>query len=174
MSKYIKTISLSVMSVFIVGCSNATVSTPTIQKQIDTNATDNSNLIIEQIRTLSSFKKNDDLTIERIKKYTKIDHRLDENDISEQMLIDNPDYIKSNTQKALIANKKLDISLTKPAYLEPIFSKVEILPYTAENGLYFEQQSVWLKVVDGEIALKTNRASNGDLSIDQFQNILDR
>jgi hypothetical protein len=55
-----------------------------------------------------------------------------------------------------VHNKESDEIKAKPLYLEPLFAKVEIMAYQTENGLYHEQQSIWLKVKDGEIVLKSN------------------
>lgn len=115
----------------------------------------------------------DESTMAKIKKFTEVNHHTTNEDVQSQMLIDDADYINANKQRALIENKKRDISLTRPTYLEPLFSKVEIFPYSTKDGIYHEQQSVWIKIKDGEIALKTNDESSVNI-VDQFINVLDR
>lgn len=77
-----------------------------------------------------------------------------------KMLQSDPVYASEKPAEALVENKKDDFITEKPMYLEPMFTKVEIMPYQTSNGLYHEQESAWLKVKDGEIVVKSNDYSN--------------
>lgn len=90
--------------------------------------------------------------------------------IKKEMLRSDAVYAYDKQEEALIENKKSDEMVVKPLFLEPKFAKVEIMAYETENGLYHEQQSVWLKVKEGEIVMKSN--TNGSTAVDSFKSIL--
>lgn len=76
--------------------------------------------------------------------------------IEEEMLKNDALYASEKSKKAIIHNKVSDEIRAKPLFLEPLFAKVEIMAYQTENGLYHEQQSIWLQVKEGEIVIKSN------------------
>lgn len=80
--------------------------------------------------------------------------------VETEMLESDPLYASEKIKKAIVQHKADDEIKTKPMYLEPLFAKVEIMAYQTENGLYHEQQSIWLKVKDGEIVIKSNDLNN--------------
>jgi hypothetical protein len=84
----------------------------------------------------------------------------------------NPILANKKKKKALVITKKSDEIIRKPLFLEPLFTKVEIMPYVSKNGLYHEQQSIWLKVKKGEIVIKSN--PNGFTTPDSYKTILDK
>lgn len=89
--------------------------------------------------------------------------------IEAEMLKNDALYASEKPKKAIIQNKASDEIRAKPLFLEPLFAKVEIMAYQTENGLYHEQQSIWLKVKEGEIVIKSNDLGadikNDDLGI---------
>lgn len=91
----------------------------------------------------------------------------------EQMLKEAADYMKKNIGHSLIENKTPDFAFQKPVFKEPIFAKVEIMPYETKDGIWHEQQSVWIKVKSGEIALKSNPFNNNTV-VDQYKSILEK
>lgn len=91
----------------------------------------------------------------------------------EQMLKEDADYMKKNVGHSLIENKTPDFAFQKPVFKEPIFAKVEIMPYETKDGIWHEQQSVWIKVKSGEIALKSNPFNNNTV-VDQYKSILEK
>lgn len=91
----------------------------------------------------------------------------------EQMLKEDADYMRNNIGHSLIENKTSDFSLQRPIFTEPIFAKVEIFPYETKDDIWHEQQSVWIKVKNGEIALKSNPINNNTV-VDQYKSILEK
>jgi len=91
----------------------------------------------------------------------------------EQMLKEDADYMRKNIGHSLIENKTSDFAFQKPVFKEPIFAKVEIMPYETKDGIWHEQQSVWIKVKSGEIALKSNPFGNNTV-VDQYKSILEK
>ena len=47
------------------------------------------------------------------------------------------------------------------------------MPYETKEGIWHEQQSVWIKVKEGQIALKSN-PNNADTVLDQYKSILSK
>ena len=90
-----------------------------------------------------------------------------------QMLKEDADYMKKNVGHSLIENKAPDFISQKPVFTEPIFAKVEFMPYETKDGIWHEQQSVWIKVESGEIALKSNPFDNQTV-VDQYKSILEK
>ncbi len=91
--------------------------------------------------------------------------------IRSEMMTTNPQYAKKHIKQALVENKQSDEIHTKPMFLEPLFAKIEIMPYETKDGIYHEQESVWIKVKKGEIVLKTNT----DIStVDDFKSVLSK
>jgi Type IV conjugative transfer system lipoprotein (TraV). len=80
--------------------------------------------------------------------------------VKAEMLISNPQYAEDHITEAIIENKKNDEFSSKPLFQEPLFAKVEIMPYETVDGIYHEQQSVWIKVKEGEIIIKSNEPYN--------------
>ena len=111
------------------------------------------------------YTKEESALFKRIKRLSnqRTDFPKDQKDykkIKEEMLKGNPVYAEKHKAEAIVASKKSDAIVQKPVYLEPLFAKVEIMPYQTSDGLYHEQQSVWLKVKQGEIVIKTNDYGN--------------
>ena len=69
-----------------------------------------------------------------------------------EMLKEDADYMSKNPGHAIVENKNYDYPSNKPVFVEPIFAKVELMPYETKEGIWHEQQSVWIKVKDGQIA----------------------
>jgi hypothetical protein len=91
----------------------------------------------------------------------------------EEMLKEDADYMSKNLGHAIVENKNYDYPVSRPIYVEPIFAKIEFMPYETKEGIWHEQQSVWVKVKDGQIALKSN--PNGtDTVLDQYKSILSK
>lgn len=103
---------------------------------------------------------NDELSV--FNRLSKLDEKPKEptatkyKEVQKEMLVSDPVYAKDNITSALIENKKNDEFETKPLFIEPLFTKVEIMPYETKGGIYHEQQSVWIKVKEGEIVMKIN------------------
>lgn len=91
----------------------------------------------------------------------------------EQMLKEDADYMEKNVGHAIVENKHYDFPSEKPVFVEPIFAKVEFMPYETKDNIWHEQQSVWIKVKDGQIALKSNPNGN-DTVLDQYKSILSK
>jgi len=53
----------------------------------------------------------------------------------------------------------------KPMFLEPLFARIEFMPYETKDGIYHEQQSVWVKIKKGKIVLKVNSSKS---SVDTY------
>lgn len=91
----------------------------------------------------------------------------------DEMLKEDGDYMTKNPGHALVENKSYDYPSNRPVFVEPIFAKVELMPYETKEGIWHEQQSVWIKVKEGQIALKSN--PNGyDTVLDQYKSILSK
>ena len=88
-----------------------------------------------------------------------------------EMLKEDADYMQKNPGHAIVENKNYDYPSNKPVFVEPIFAKVEFMPYETKDGIWHEQESVWIKVKDGQIALKSN-PNNNDTVLDQYKSIL--
>ena len=88
-----------------------------------------------------------------------------------EMLKEDADYMQKNPGHAIVENKNYDYPSNKPVFVEPIFAKVEFMPYETKEGIWHEQESVWIKVKDGQIALKSNPNDN-DTVLDQYKSIL--
>lgn len=91
--------------------------------------------------------------------------------IESEMMTHNPQYAEKHIEQALVENKKDDEIDSKPMFLEPMFAKIEIMPYETKDGIYHEQQSVWIKVKNGEIVLKSNRSQS---SVDTYKSVLSK
>lgn len=89
----------------------------------------------------------------------------------DEMLKEDADYMAKNPGHAIVENKNYDYPSNKPVFVEPIFAKVEIMPYETKEGIWHEQQSVWIKVKEGQIALKSN--PNGSV-LDLYKSILSK
>ena len=46
------------------------------------------------------------------------------------------------------------------------------MPYVTKDGLYHEQESIWVRVQDGEIVIKANE--KGSTTTDSFKSILNK
>ena len=90
----------------------------------------------------------------------------DNRELEKKMLVKDASYASDKKTSALIENKKSDAFNSKPLFLEPLFVKIEIMPYETKNGIYHEQQAVWIKVKEGEIVMKSN--SEPESSSDLF------
>lgn len=90
-----------------------------------------------------------------------------------EMLKEDADYMSKNPGHAIVENKNYDYPSNKPVFVEPIFAKVEFMPYETKEGIWHEQQSVWIKVKEGQIALKSN-PNNADTVLDQYKSILSK
>lgn len=90
-----------------------------------------------------------------------------------KLLKNNADYMQNNIGHAIVENKDVDFPTAKPVFVEPIFAKVEIMPYETKDGIWHEQQSVWIKVKEGQIALKSNPFQNNTV-VDQYKSILEK
>jgi hypothetical protein len=90
-----------------------------------------------------------------------------------EMLKEDADYMQKNPGHAIVENKNYDYPSNKPVFVEPIFAKVEFMPYETKEGIWHEQQSVWIKVKEGQIALKSN-PNNADTVLDQYKSILSK
>lgn len=76
--------------------------------------------------------------------------------VEKKLLVKDSVYADAHKKQAIVENKNSDAFVKKPLFLAPLFTKVEIMQYETENGLWHEQQSVWLKVKKGEIVIKSN------------------
>lgn len=126
------------------GCNNIA---PSPEKKIN----------IEQTKTIYSKEESDLLQSLSL---------LKENNA--KMLTQDAVYANHKQAAALIENKKSDVFSSKPLFLEPLFAKIEIMPYETKSGIYHEQQSVWVKVKEGEIVMKSNSDTN--LAVDSLKN----
>ena len=90
-----------------------------------------------------------------------------------EMLKEDADYMSKNPGHAIVENKNYDYPSNKPVFVEPIFAKVELMPYETKEGIWHEQQSVWIKVKDGQIALKSN-PNEYNTVLDQYKSILSK
>ena len=91
----------------------------------------------------------------------------------DEMLKEDADYMSKNPGHALVENKSYDYPSNKPVFVEPIFAKVELMPYETKEGIWHEQESVWIKVKEGQIALKSNPGQY-DTVVDQYKSILSK
>jgi hypothetical protein len=91
----------------------------------------------------------------------------------DEMLKEDADYMSKNPGHAIVENKNYDYPSNKPVFVEPIFAKVEIMPYETKDGIWHEQESVWIKVKEGQIALKSNPGQY-DTVLDQYKSILSK
>lgn len=92
--------------------------------------------------------------------------------IESQMLKKNSQYAEDHITDALIENKRNDEFSSKPLFQEPLFAKVEIMHYESEDGIYHEQQSVWIKAKEGEIVIKSNEPYNE--VVDSHKSVLEK
>ena len=118
------------------------------------------------------FQKEDEYIFSRIENLAKGRKPSKKKLIEEKMLKKDPVFAKKKEKKALIINKKSDEIVRKPLYLEPLFTRVEIMPYVTKDGLYHEQESIWVKIKDGEIVIKANK--KGSTTTDSFKSILNK
>ncbi len=120
----------------------------------------NKNTAKQENQEISNSKQqNTEELMERIKQINngkKIEDSTSFEKTQQDMLRKNSVYRDKKIDEALVENKKSDEINTKPVFLEPLFSKVEIMPYQSSDGVYHEQQAIWIKVKDGEIVLKAN------------------
>jgi len=115
------------------------------------------------------YTKDEDQLFKKLELITKKQQSIDNVVIEKEMRI-NPVLSKKYEKEALIITKKPDEITKKPLYLEPIFAKVEVMPYVSKNGLYHSQQTIWVKVKEGDIVIKSNDFM--PTSVDSFKSIL--
>ena len=113
-------------------------------------------LILSGCKTQPTPKKQDSLKSNK-EVIISLDNNISvEETTMKELLTKDPVYADKNKKTAIIENKNSDAFTKKPLFLEPIFTKVEIMPYETDNGLYHEQQSVWVKIRKEEIVIKSN------------------
>jgi len=131
--------------------------TPNVNKKTIPNKIIYDNKIYEELKKLANSGDKQDKKVEKIIK---------------KSLKTNPNLIDKHINKALIVNKKDDEIKVKPVYVEPLFARVVIMPYTTKNGLYHEEQRVWIKIKEGHIALKANPKNIS--TFDTYKSILEK
>ena len=152
--KKIKFILLAAIPLVFSACSTKNNEFPSENISTKTNISEDSNYQ-DKIKYLKSkYSEKDQIKISR-----------------DDMLKNDADYMGANPGHAIVENKNYDYPSSKPVFVEPIFAKGEIMPYETKEGIWHEQQSIWIKVKEGQIALKSN--PNGiDTVLDQYKSIL--
>ncbi|MGD9718131.1 MAG: hypothetical protein AB7U24_02730 [Sulfurimonadaceae bacterium] len=143
-----KNIILSVVAILLMGLSGCANDPKPIKQEVASSSIYTKEEV-DKLARLKEMKSKPSTPIETQYKQVKA-----------EMLVSNPQYAEDHITEAIIENKKNDEFSSKPLFQEPLFAKVEIMPYETADGIYHEQQSVWIKVKEGEIVIKSNEPYN--------------
>jgi hypothetical protein len=141
---------LGIITGLFTGCANAAQPQPdtlTKVKQKEVKKDTNKNLTI-----IKSFVKNDKNKTNKTEKIAAYSNKvIDVKQVKKNLLKNNALFAKKHKKEAIKENMKLPNN--SPLYIAPKFAKMTILPYTSDDGIYHDIQTVWIKVKEGEFAL---------------------
>jgi hypothetical protein len=143
---------LGIIAGLFVGCANNQPQTQSINlhkkpKKVVKKDTNKNLTIIKNF--VKNNEKNKSNKIEKIAAYSN--KVVNATQVKKNLLKNNALYAKKYKKEAIRENMRLPNNA--PLYIAPKFAKMTILPYTSDDGIYHDTQTVWIKVKKGEFAL---------------------